>query len=1090
MHPTQPGRSALAGISTHAALGALLLIAPACDDSDPAPALVVRPPDSTSRTLSRGDSLPGIQLDIVSVTGGSGPGGALRAGDRPLVTFRVLKTDGTPWLLSDFDVGRILLSGPTNNYQRVIPVQDDLVAGSTLNGDRSYSYRFSAPLPSVYAPPYHDTTAFGPDDGELAGQPLQAGTHTLGIMLGWSYTVDGEPHFDAGDAIEHVLLGDASIPLGPRAVVSQQNCNECHGSLRYHGGIARNVELCILCHTAGAEDANDPGLAGGTPGVSIDFRVLIHKLHNGSHLPSVQGVATNADGSRNYDATPEPYQLASADGTLHDYSAASFPVMPSAYAGFLFNTSGTTYQGTGGNGPMPRDTGYGALAAPRRYQEDKIRTGMVDCKRCHGDPDGNGPLAPPVQGDLAFTNPQRQSCGSCHDDVEWGRPYSANGVTMGAQATNANCALCHAETGSNLAVRDAHQHPYSDPAFNTGVNVAVSAIQPGTGSGGNHLAGDPIVATFSVRDDRGDDLQIQRLTRFQMIVSGPSMNPQWVLPNVNAFDFAFRKGTPFTGNGTIGSLTVGAGAVAQTVAVIHTSATTFDVLGSTTTSQSFTIGAGTGSQTPVAYGGISFTVTQGATVFATNDRWFFEVVPTAPSYTVAVPRDFAFERLGTASGAAQFVPAGNTPVYWGRQVVYERTGLVGAAAPLGAAAAAMQRYVVADQSLLAAIATGDRVVLDAGTSAEEYLQVSRIQTTDDVTGVDLGTADRFFFASFLRYDHTPGATIQECTLSSRREGSDYTLATSSATGIDLLAGRFTAGNPVVMSYRSHARSGYFQAPGQPFQAVFTPATGDSDEIGASQGDWTGLPVVDGTYTVGMWANRDFTVSPSGAPVATEAWNNFASDNTTYRMMAPPATRAYLFGAATNLSPRQVIADGALCNKCHGDVAAHGFGRRGLDTCMLCHATSGAEDAPLYQYNGWYVGPTPGVSMEFRSLLHKVHMGRELANASSYVANGVFLGTPYPVRYGDIEFPVMPEGVNRCESCHGAGSTTWLQPADRNHPLPWVAGTREWDAACASCHDSDAASAHIQVMTAGSAESCAVCHGPGKEWSVQIMHKRY
>ena len=36
---------------------------------------------------------------------------------------------------------------------------------------------------------------------------------------------------------------------------------------------------------------------------------MIHKIHNGEHLPSVNGVATNPDGTRNYDATPTPYIL-------------------------------------------------------------------------------------------------------------------------------------------------------------------------------------------------------------------------------------------------------------------------------------------------------------------------------------------------------------------------------------------------------------------------------------------------------------------------------------------------------------------------------------------------------------------------------------------------------------------------------------------------------------------------------------------------------------------------------------------------------------------------------------------------------------
>ena len=35
---------------------------------------------------------------------------------------------------------------------------------------------------------------------------------------------------------------------------------------------------------------------------------MIHKIHDGAHLPSVLGVGTNADGTRSYAATPVPYR--------------------------------------------------------------------------------------------------------------------------------------------------------------------------------------------------------------------------------------------------------------------------------------------------------------------------------------------------------------------------------------------------------------------------------------------------------------------------------------------------------------------------------------------------------------------------------------------------------------------------------------------------------------------------------------------------------------------------------------------------------------------------------------------------------------
>jgi hypothetical protein len=82
---------------------------------------------------------------------------------------------------------------------------------------------------------------------------------------------------------------------------------------------------------------------------------MIHRLHNAAHLPSVLGVATDSTGARIYNAPPQPLEIVGFGDRLFDFSEFSFPVMPSAYVAFLYDTAGTTYTGAAGNGPMPRD---------------------------------------------------------------------------------------------------------------------------------------------------------------------------------------------------------------------------------------------------------------------------------------------------------------------------------------------------------------------------------------------------------------------------------------------------------------------------------------------------------------------------------------------------------------------------------------------------------------------------------------------------------------------------------------------------------------------------------------------------------------
>ena len=64
-----------------------------------------------------------------------------------------------------------------------------------------------------------------------------------------------------------------------REIVKTDSCNECHGNLAMHGGGRVDTRYCVTCHNPGSTDANS--------GNTIDFKVMVHKLHRGANLPSV-----------------------------------------------------------------------------------------------------------------------------------------------------------------------------------------------------------------------------------------------------------------------------------------------------------------------------------------------------------------------------------------------------------------------------------------------------------------------------------------------------------------------------------------------------------------------------------------------------------------------------------------------------------------------------------------------------------------------------------------------------------------------------------------------------------------------------------
>ncbi len=524
MHPqrTHPGATALRSLQ---ALGvaAVLGLVSGCvgDDGDPGP------PGggdvTTPTTVEQGEDPPGVNVAIVGLAGGTGPGGNLQVGDFLRVTFTVRKDDGSDWDLAEMSRGRALVSGPTFNYQRVLPEVSDVLTASVRNADGSYTYSFATPIPAVYEPPYNDTPAFGPGDGELTGQPLLDGTYTVGVYTTWDYTVDGASERDAGDATMDFLFGGAQT-LAARDVVTQANCNRCHDDLSAHGAMRKNVTLCLLCHTSGSEDRNT---GGATPGESVDFRVMVHKIHSGKHLPSVLGVGTNPNGTRDYTVPPKPYVLAGFFTV--DYSDVGHPVMPNLVL------------------PLPRDSGYSGLAPAEQAVEDLMRAGPADCNVCHGDPDGAGPAPPPAQGMLALSQPTRRACGSCHDDIDWDLPYLANGMNMPPQDNDSLCRYCHPITGDELAVVDGHLHPVHDPAVDPGVVFNVRTVEeaPGGNMNGAVDPGEKIQVTMYLRDSTGAELDPADLDSNSLVVSGPTSNSNLVL-NTSVPPEALVGPQPFT----------------------------------------------------------------------------------------------------------------------------------------------------------------------------------------------------------------------------------------------------------------------------------------------------------------------------------------------------------------------------------------------------------------------------------------------------------------------------------------------------------------------------------------------------------------
>jgi OmcA/MtrC family decaheme c-type cytochrome len=95
---------------------------------------------------------------------------------------------------------------------------------------------------------------------------------------------------------------DAPKPLDE---IRTATCQKCHGpNMAFHGETGRtSLEMCTLCHTSQTTDPDT--------GNSVDLKVMIHKIHMGANLPSVE-----AGGH---------YQIIGFGQSVNDYSTVEFP---------------------------------------------------------------------------------------------------------------------------------------------------------------------------------------------------------------------------------------------------------------------------------------------------------------------------------------------------------------------------------------------------------------------------------------------------------------------------------------------------------------------------------------------------------------------------------------------------------------------------------------------------------------------------------------------------------------------------------------------------------------------------------------------
>ena len=171
-----------------------------------------------------------------------------------------------------------------------------------------------------------------------------------------------------------------------------------------------------------------------------------------------------------------------------------------------------------------------------------------------------------------------------------------------------------------------------------------------------------------------------------------------------------------------------------------------------------------------------------------------------------------------------------------------------------------------------------------------------------------------------------------------------------------------------------------------------------------------------------------------------------------------------------------------CTQCHGNTIWHldegplHAAPFDTDYCLACHDYSRTGTGDLFDRvggnstSGWAGYGAKPISAR----VHNVHFGRYLTHPE-----WVYAGNPSI--FAEV---IFPQDIRNCTKCHSAETTgTWKTEPSR--------------LACTSCHDSDAALAHVTLNTLNPnpadpydprrTETCKTCHGAGKEFSPDKMH---
>lgn len=309
--------------------------------------------------------LQGINLEILGVSG-AGPG------QKPTVLFKMTNNAGEPINPADLAFFNVLVAGPTTDYT-AYRSESARMASVAAGAPGEYTYTM------VNALPEDAEGSFAVGLEAYRNVTLLAGT-----------TKQRTVRETAENPVAYFSVTDSAGPaqdgaIARRVIVTDDKCEDCHRNLRLHGTIRHNAtDYCQFCHNPLADDSPYRP-ADQFPAQSIDFKMMIHRIHTGENLT-------------------RDYTQIGRGGTPHNYNHVLYP---NNLADCRACHVGTTYT-------VP-SKGVVATVAEREFYSP-ILPNAAACLGCHDSVDSAAHA-------YINTAPFGEACAACHAE---GRQYAVS----------------------------------------------------------------------------------------------------------------------------------------------------------------------------------------------------------------------------------------------------------------------------------------------------------------------------------------------------------------------------------------------------------------------------------------------------------------------------------------------------------------------------------------------------------------------------------------------------------------------------------------------------------------------------------------